>query len=261
MVVDIAAVAQGVIGSQCGGHAAGGRQQASPCVVGVANHLLAAGVDNGNHIALQIGGVVIGGVIVNHRQRISVGIIVEMQDFVANGHMRQLAAVVEVVIGGCAVGTLGAHAVGVIGKVPGGAAFGHAGKLPAVDPCIVPCAVRQRITDGIIGDAFAIVGCQQVTPLRIALDIIDSTYNCAQRAGGIGIGLFAGNITGVVVGPHPSPARGLVILPDQLIGAIVGIGFRKGGQTSCPLSINLNSIIRFQNAQYTYLRESHNYTV
>ena len=73
---------------------------------------------------------------------------------------------------------------------------------------------------GIVGDGFAAVGCQQVTPLRIAIDIIDSTYNCAQRAGGIGIGLFAGNITGVVICPHPSPARGLVVFTDQLVGTV-----------------------------------------
>ena len=188
LVVNISAVTQRFIAAQCRGHAASSGQQASPCVVGVAYHLLAAGVDNGNHIALQIGGVVIGGVIVNDRQRISVGIIVEVQDFIANGHMGQLGTVIKIRVGGCAVGTLGAHAVGVVSEVPGGAAFGHAGKLPAVDPCIVPCAVRQRITDGIIGNGFAIVGCQQIAPLCVAIDIIDSTYNCAQRAGGIGIG-------------------------------------------------------------------------
>ena len=83
--------------------------------------------------------------------------------------MRQLAAVVEVVIGGCAVGTLGAHAVGVVSEVPGGAAFGHAGKLPAMLPSVRPCAVRQRITDGIIGNGFAIVGCQQVAPITVSI--------------------------------------------------------------------------------------------
>ena len=105
--------------------------------------------------------------------------------------MGQLETVIKIRVGGCAVGTLGAHAVGIVSEVPRGATLGHAGKLPAVDPCIVPCAVRQRITDGIVGNAFAAVSCQQVAPLRIAIDIIDSTYNCAQRAGGIGIGLLS----------------------------------------------------------------------
>lgn len=59
--------------------------------------------------------------------------------------MRQLAAVVEVVIGGCAVGTLGAHAVGVVSEVPGGAAFGHASKLLAVDLCAVKAGIDRYL--------------------------------------------------------------------------------------------------------------------
>ena len=55
--------------------------------------------------------------------------------------MRQLAAVVEVVIGGCTVGTLGAHAVGIVSEVLCGATLGHAGKLPAVFPVECPVVV------------------------------------------------------------------------------------------------------------------------
>ena len=43
------------------------------------------------------------------------------------------------------------------------------------------------------------------------------------RAGGIGIALFAEDVAGIIVGPYPAPPRGLVILPNQLIGTIVGV--------------------------------------
>ena len=39
-VVDIAAVAQGVMGTQGGGQAAGGGQDVAPCIVGVAHYLV-----------------------------------------------------------------------------------------------------------------------------------------------------------------------------------------------------------------------------
>ena len=55
---------------------------------------------------------------------------------IASGHLRQLAAVVNVSIGQ-RVNRFGlAHTVGIVSEVPGCAALSHAGKLPARDSCV-----------------------------------------------------------------------------------------------------------------------------
>ena len=228
-IIDISAVAQRVIGAQCRGQAAGGRQQFAPGIIAVPDNLCATAIQDCNYVALQICCVVIGGTIVNHRHGMPVGIVVEMQGVAANGHMGQLAVVVEIVVGGCAVGTLGTHAIGIVSEVPGGAALGHAGKLPAVDPCIVPCAVIGRVADGVVGDGSAVIRSQQITPLCVTIAIINRALSSAKGSGGVGVFPLAENITRIVVCPHPRLACGLVVLPDQLIGTVSIFAFMVAG--------------------------------
>ena len=53
-VVDIPAVAQGVLFAEGARHRAGGTQRVAPCVVGVGHDARAAGVDETGHVALRV---------------------------------------------------------------------------------------------------------------------------------------------------------------------------------------------------------------
>ena len=96
-----------------------------------------------------------------------------------------------------------------------------------------PSTIVNGISYGIIQDHFVVDFNQQVAPLCVAIDIIDCADSRPKCSGGVGIALFAEDVAGIIIGPYPSPARGLVILPDQLIGAIVGIGSRCAGIAGC----------------------------
>ena len=64
LVVDVATVAEGVIVAQVGGGAGG--CDIAPGIVGIADELLTVAIDDGDHIALQVGDVVELQTIINH---------------------------------------------------------------------------------------------------------------------------------------------------------------------------------------------------
>ena len=68
-VVDIAPVAQGVVGSQGISHGNGGAENVAPGIVGVGDHSCSGGVQNRGDIPLEVGGVVVSGAVVGDGQR------------------------------------------------------------------------------------------------------------------------------------------------------------------------------------------------
>ena len=172
-VVDIAPVAEGVVGAQGGCQGAGDGEGLAPGVIGVGNHRASRSVQDCRHIPLQVGGVVVGGAVVGHGHGNAIGVVGEVQGVAAYGHLAELTAVVDIAIGNRAVGTADSHTVLVIGIGPGGAVLGNGCQLPAMLPGILPHAVRQGVTHGIVGNGSAIIGSEQVTPFRISIGIGD----------------------------------------------------------------------------------------
>ena len=68
-VIDIPAVAQGVLCAEGCCHRAGGGQRVAPCVVGVSHDARAAGGDETGHVALRVLDVEILRAVVVHGQR------------------------------------------------------------------------------------------------------------------------------------------------------------------------------------------------
>ena len=68
-VVDISAVAQGVLFAEGGGHRTGGAQRIAPCVVGVGHDARAAGIDEAGHVALRVLDIEILCAVAVHGQR------------------------------------------------------------------------------------------------------------------------------------------------------------------------------------------------
>ena len=68
-VVDIPAVAQGVLCAEGGGQRAGGGQRIAPCVVGIGHDARAACADEAGHVALRVLDVEILCAVAVHGQR------------------------------------------------------------------------------------------------------------------------------------------------------------------------------------------------
>ena len=145
-VVDIAPVAEGVVGAQGGCQGAGDGEGFAPGVIGVGNHRASRSVQDCRHIPLQVGGIVVGGAVVGHGHGNAIGVVGEVQGVAAYGHLAELTAVVDIAIGNRAVGTADSHTVLVIGVGPGGTVLGNGCQLPAMLPGILPHPIRQGVT-------------------------------------------------------------------------------------------------------------------
>ena len=78
-------------------------------------------------------------------------------------------------------------------------------------------AVRFGVTDVIGGDGLTVVRGQQIPPGAVIITVRHIVQNRAQRAGGVGVFLPAGDVAAGIVGPGPGLACRLVILPGQLV--------------------------------------------
>ena len=153
------------------GHGTGGCQQIAPGVVSILNDGGAAGGEDSNHIALQVRCVDVCCSVVLHEQR-AAGVVADAQGVAADGHLGQLTAVVDIAVGGGAVGPAGPHTVGIVGKIPRCGTVGHGCQLPAMLPGVGPGAVRFGVADVIGGDGLAVVRGQQIPPGASLLFII-----------------------------------------------------------------------------------------
>ncbi len=97
--------------------------------------------------------------------------------------------------------------------------------MPAVCPGHGHAAIAQRIADGIIGDALAVVGGQQVPPHRVGIAVGYGFGSRPQRAGGVGVFLPGGDVATTVVGVGDALVFHHAVHPGQLAQAVVGVGF------------------------------------
>ena len=118
-IVDIAPVAQGIVGSQGTCHGTAGAENVAPGIVGIGDHSRSGGIQDRRYITLEVGGIVVSGSVVGDGQRGAAGIVGKVQGVTIHRHLAQLAAVVHVVIGRTAACPLGTHAISIIGKGPG----------------------------------------------------------------------------------------------------------------------------------------------
>ena len=136
LVVYIPAVAQGVLCAQCAGHGAGGGGDVAPGVVDVIDDRCAAAVQNANHVALNIGDIIVICTVIIDRHGLTVNAIGEDQDIAAYCHLDKRRAVVGITVGGATAAALCAHPVHIVGIRPGGAILFYSCKPPAIVPSV-----------------------------------------------------------------------------------------------------------------------------
>jgi len=98
-IIDIAPVAQGVVGAQGAGHGTADGKGLAPGVVGVGDHSRSGGVQDGGDIALEVGGIIVGGAVVGDGHGCTAGIVGKIQRIPIHRHLAQLAAVVDIAVG------------------------------------------------------------------------------------------------------------------------------------------------------------------
>ena len=185
-VVDVPAVAQGVLCAEGGGHRAGGAQRIAPCVVGVSYDARAAGADEAGHVALRVLDVEVLRAVAVHGQRAG-RVVGEVQLIAAPRQLHQLVAQIMVIIRRAVDGLRDALAIGIVavGDIRPGLA--HPRELAAVLPCVRPRAVAQEVADLVRRQALAADAREQVTPRGVVVAIGNGTHRRAEGSGRIGV--------------------------------------------------------------------------
>ena len=224
-VVDVSAVAQGVLCAEGGGQRAGGGQQIAPCVVGVGHDARTAGIDEAGHVALRVLDVEILRAVAVHGQRAG-RVVGKVQLIAAPRQLHQLVAQIMVIVGRAVDSLRDALAVGIVavGDIRPGLA--HPRELAAMLPCIRPRAVAQEVADLVRRQTLAVDAREQVAPRGVVVAIGNGTHRRAEGSGGVVILRFALDVPAVIVGIRPRLPRRLIVLPHQLVEAVVGIGRR-----------------------------------
>ena len=212
-VVDVSAVAQGVLCTEGCCHRAGGGQQIAPCVVGVGHDARAAGADKAGHVALRVLDVEILRAVAVHGQRAG-RVVGEVQLIAAPRQLHQLVAQIMVIVRRAVDGLRDALAVGIVAVGDCLAGLAHPRQLTPVLPCVGPRAVAEKIAERIRCQALAVDAREQVAPRGVAVAIGDGAHRRAETSGRIGVLRLALDVAAVIVGIRPRLPNCLIVLTD-----------------------------------------------
>ena len=196
----------------------------TPGIIAVGDNSTAHAIQDRDHIALDVGDIIVGSAVVGHRHRHTVGTVGKVQSIIANSHLAQGAAVVDILVGNVlVVAPLSAHTVDIVLEEPFLFIVGHKEQFSAVSPQVVPSAVAAEIADVIKLYLLPIVAGEQVSPGVVIITVGYGVGGGSQCAGGVGIFLAVEDIAGRVVFPSVGEAACLVILPKELVGGVIHI--------------------------------------
>lgn len=135
-----------------------------------------------------------------------------------------LSTAVDIAVCRAPVGPGCAHAVCIVGVGPGASVVSNRCQFPSVLPGTGPLSIAEDIANGIAGDSAAVIGGKQIAPVGIAVAVGLGGKGAPKCSGSIGIFLFAEDIARIIIGPGPALSGPLVIIPGQLVLAVIGIG-------------------------------------
>ena len=224
-VVNVSAVAQGVLCAEGGGQRAGCAQWVAPCVVGVGHDARAAGADEAGHVALCVLDVEILRAVVVHGQRAG-RVVGEVHPVAAPRQLHQLVTQIMVIIRRAVDRFRDALAIGIVavGDIRPGLA--HPRQLTPMLPCVRPRAVAQKVADLVRRQALPADAREQVAPRGVVVAIGNGAHRRAEGSGRIGILRLALDVAAVIVGIRPRLPRRLIVLAHELVEAVVGVGHR-----------------------------------
>ena len=224
-VVDVSAVAQGVLCAKGARQRAGGGQWVAPCVVGVGHDARATGADEAGHVSLRVLDVEILRAVVVHGQRAG-RVVGKVQLIAAPSQLHQLVAQIMVIIRRAVNGFRDALAVGIVAVGDCLAGIAHPCQLTPVLPCVRPRAVAQEVADLVCRQALPADARQQIAPTRVAVAVVDGAHRRAEGSGCIGVLRLAQDVPAAVVGLRPRLSCRLIVLAHKLVEAVVGVSRR-----------------------------------
>ena len=215
LVVHVAPVAEGIQYAQCGACAA---ELLAPAVICIFYYGIPAAVNDLDNVPLAVAQVVVICPVVIDRLDQAAGVIGEQQVCCPCCQSHQHRVVVEVVGRRSAYGLRGPKAVHVVGVA------GRAGDarqlLPVPGQGLSP--VAGGIAHAVVGDGLAVVLGHLVAPRAVCVAVGDRLRGRARvRGRGVGVDLLLGNVPPAVVFIGHRLVGKAVVLPDQLVGAVV----------------------------------------
>ena len=224
LVVDVPTVAEGVQCAQCGCQGARAAQGLAPAVIGVFYHSSFAAVNELNDVSLAVAQVVIVRPVVVHRCRVASGVVAEPQRVVLLDEPDQHLAVVVIVCNDVVDRLLQSQSVLVV-------AVGNRIR-PVGDPRqLLPtpgqslATVGRRVPHGVVDDRLIAVADQLVLPVPGGITVGDRGDGRARvLRRGVGVDTRGSQVPPDVVGIRHRLVGELVVLPDQLVCAVVLVG-------------------------------------
>ena len=204
-----------------------GGEDIAPCVVGVGGKDRAVRGNDLFHVALLVlyeDAFRFGfGCLIGVAYEFAAGAVVEVKCIVRAHVRHELAAVPDVAAGAAVHRLFGAQSGVVVGKRKRRAVLLHGRQLPPALPRHAPAAVVRRVAYAVVGYGFAVVRRQEIAPYGVAVGIAyrDGIGSLPVRIVVFG---FREDVPAEVVGIVPRLVRRSIVLPDELVQAVVGVG-------------------------------------
>ena len=215
-------------------------QQLAPCIVLVFYNEGPSAVKQAHDVALQIVDVGIDNAVVADLRRTALRIVEEVQIVVVDCHVSKQLTVELVLRLGTIDNLAHTQPIVVVFELHGCAGLRHLLELAACIPGIRPRSVIQRISNGVVGNGFAVVAGQLVLPVGITIDIGNGLLRTAQRAGGVGILHFGGDVAATVVVVYPGGILMRIVHTDQLAEGIIDVSC---GQVAALLGDDVAAVV------------------
>ena len=200
-------------------------EQFSPGIIGVAADNVSLVVIDTNNIALQIAQIVVIRAVVQLEAAHAACVVGEAQRVCAVGLLYQRTAHIGVFRCGAAGNLFGAQAAFVVLIADVETVAGDAFQLAAFLPSVGIAVVAQRVAAVsvlVIADGVAVVGCQFILPVVVAVAVIHGLGGRPRRAGGVGVFLLLRDVSAAVVGIGAGLVLRLIVLPRQSVQAAGG---------------------------------------